>query len=139
MQLTKCIASAIIGFAVLASAHPGEHKERNSLADLKKREFKANARCGLAVCADKMESRGLNPRAQARRQATVDKYSKRKMIRDTDSVLNTSHLSSENYTIATPENIIFSSNSTCILNPEGETGPVYPLLYTNVLTKLIQC
>ncbi|KUJ13326.1 extracellular dioxygenase [Mollisia scopiformis] len=125
MQLTNLIASAIISFAVLSIAHPGEHEERNVQADLMKREFKLNVRRGLEACAEKFERRGLNARAQARRQATVDQHRKRKMIRDTDTILNTSHLSMENYTTSTPEDIIFASNSTCVLSPEGETGPYW--------------
>ncbi|KAF8851882.1 aromatic compound dioxygenase [Acephala macrosclerotiorum] len=125
MQLTSILASAILGFSLLATAHPGEHEVHDAARDLKKREFKTNAARGLSTCAEKMEKRGLNARAQARRQATVDQYRKRRMVRDMDTILNTSHASTENYTTSTSEDIIFSTNSTCVLNPEGETGPYW--------------
>lgn len=125
MHLTAVLASAILSFSLLATAHPGEHEVHDAAAALKKREFKTNARRGLSACAEKMEKRGLNARAQARRQATVNQYSKKKMIRDTDTILNTSHASTENYTTSTPEDVIFATNNTCVLNPEGETGPYW--------------
>jgi hypothetical protein len=128
MHFNLAIASAVIGFAVLSSAHPGEHEVHNKHADIKKREFRLNTRSALSACADKLERRGVNARAQARRQATVDMHRKKKMIRDTDTVLNTSHASTTNYTTDTSEKIIFSQNSTCVLNPEGETGPVSHLI-----------
>jgi protocatechuate 3,4-dioxygenase beta subunit len=46
-------------------------------------------------------------------------------VRDTDTILNTSHHSTGSQTTSTSESILFSSNSTCILNPEGETGPYW--------------
>jgi len=47
------------------------------------------------------------------------------VARDTDTILATSHLSSEDYSSSTSESVLFASNSTCILNPEGETGPYW--------------
>jgi protocatechuate 3,4-dioxygenase beta subunit len=56
----------------------------------------------------------------------VDLHSKRRKIRDTDTILNTSHLSTDSsINENTAENIIFASNSTCVLYPEGETGPYW--------------
>lgn len=43
--------------------------------------------------------------------------------RDYATVLNTSHLSTENYTTATPESVLFSGNNSCILSPEVTQGP----------------
>lgn len=119
---------ALAGLVSAALAHPGEHHKRNVAAELDKRAFKDNARRGLAACAEKLQARGgVMERAAARRAAAVSKHRKARglEVRDTDTVLNTSHLSSEKYTPNTPENIIFSGNKTCILNPEGETGPYW--------------
>ncbi|KAF2469244.1 aromatic compound dioxygenase [Lindgomyces ingoldianus] len=118
----------LASFAISALAHPGEHHEHNEAAELSKREFKTHARRGLAACAEKLQARGgVMERAAARRAATVAKHRQARglAVRDTDSVLNTSHLSSEEYTPNTPANIIFASNKTCILNPEGEVGPYW--------------
>lgn len=42
-----------------------------------------------------------------------------------NDVLNTSHHSSANYTIDTPEDVIFASNASCVLSPEVVLGPYY--------------
>jgi Dioxygenase len=126
MQFGTLSKLAVVSFAVLAAAHPGEHHEHNEAAELKVRDFKNNARRGLASCADKLEKRGLSSRAAARRAATFEKHSrKKKLARDTDTIANTSHLSTESYNPATLDSTIFASNGTCYLNPEGETGPYW--------------
>ncbi|PYH87722.1 aromatic compound dioxygenase [Aspergillus ellipticus CBS 707.79] len=120
----KSVASVVIaGCAVLAATHPG-HQEKRANSDLL--DFKSNMRRGLQKCSDKFERSGLNARAEARRRALVDQHRKRLTARDTDSVLNTSHLVTG--TDITPDSSaseIFGNTSTCILNPEGETGPYY--------------
>jgi len=117
---------AAINFAILAAAHPGEHHEHNEAAELKVRDFKQNARRGLASCADKLEKRGISSKAATRRAALFEKHSRKKnLARDTATVANTSHLSDATYNPATPDSTVFASNSTCYLNPEGETGPFW--------------
>lgn len=116
----------MVSFAFLAAAHPGEHHEHNEAAELNVREYKQNVRRGLASCADKLEKRGVNSRAAARRAAAIEKHGrKKKMVRDTASVANISHLSTESYNPATLDSTVFASHSTCYLNPEGETGPYW--------------
>lgn len=39
--------------------------------------------------------------------------------------MNTSHLSTEDYTIDTSEETIFAGNSSCVLSPEVTEGPYY--------------
>jgi hypothetical protein len=120
---SKLAVAALIGCAL---AHPGEHHEHNEVAELSKREFKAAARRGLAGCEAKLRKRdGMIDRAAVRRAATVAKYRQRLATRDTDDVLNTTHLSSSGYTLDTPETTVFATNNTCVLNPEGETGPYW--------------
>ena len=75
MHLLHLTKIALAGIATLASAHPGEHEEHNALADLHRREFKVNIRRSLEKCADKLEARGINARAEARRRATVPVFS----------------------------------------------------------------
>jgi hypothetical protein len=126
MQFGTLSKFAVVSLAVLAAAHPGDHHDHNEAAELSVREYKQNVRRGLASCADKLEERGVNSRAAARRAAAVEKHSrKKKMVRDTASVANTSHLSTESYNPATLDSTVFASNSTCYLNPEGETGPYW--------------
>jgi protocatechuate 3,4-dioxygenase beta subunit len=45
--------------------------------------------------------------------------------RDVDSVLNATHLSSESYSNATSEAILFAGNNSCILSPDVTQGPYY--------------
>jgi hypothetical protein len=124
MQVKTLLISAIVGFGVFVSAHPGEHEERDVLAEFSKREYKDSMRRGLEKCSAKFEADDLNARAVKRRAATVEIYRKRKIVRDTASVLNTSHHFNGSVCLDTPETVIFQSNNTCVLNPEGETGPV---------------
>ncbi|RAH46495.1 intradiol ring-cleavage dioxygenase [Aspergillus brunneoviolaceus CBS 621.78] len=114
---------AIVGGAVLATAHPG-HEEKRAASELL--EFKANMRRGLEKCAARFESSGLNARAEVRRRALVDSHRKRLAARDTSSVLATNHNETGNgITADSSESEIFGSSSSCVLNPEGETGPYY--------------
>lgn len=119
------LAVAILAGVTLA--HPGEKQHHHNRAvELSKREFKAAARRGLSACQEQLTKRdGMIDRAAMRRAATVQKYRKQLAARDTDTVLNTTHLSSSGYTLDTPETTIFATNNTCILNPEGETGPYW--------------
>jgi hypothetical protein len=66
MKLTNVVASAILGFSALTSGHPGEVEQRNEAHEIEKREYKMNARRGLESCAEKLERRGVNARAQVR-------------------------------------------------------------------------
>jgi hypothetical protein len=124
MHVKTIIFSAIFGLGILVSAHPGEHEKHDPVAELKTREYKANLRRGLEKCAPKLEANGFYARAAKRRAATVEAHRKRKLARDTTSALNTSHHYNGTVTLDTPETVLFQSNNTCILNPEGETGPV---------------
>ncbi|KAH8656682.1 Intradiol ring-cleavage dioxygenase [Tricladium varicosporioides] len=126
MHLLALLNFTIISLSTLSLAHPGEHHApANALADLHKREIKNKAHRSLSACSDKIQARGLKARAQARRAATVKRHSKVRKVRDTDTVLNTSHASDECVSQYTPEETLFASNNTCVLNPEGETGPYW--------------
>ncbi|GAQ36353.1 hypothetical protein AtubIFM55763_004140 [Aspergillus tubingensis] len=123
MHVQSVIKLAAVGCAVLATAHPG-HQEKRANSDLL--DFKANMRRGLENCASKFERSGLNARAEARRRALVDLHRRRLAGRDTDSVLNKSHLvTGSDVTPDSSASEVFANTSTCILNPEGETGPYY--------------
>jgi hypothetical protein len=88
----------ITSLATVTLAHPGEHHESNQATQLSKQEFNAHARRGLSECAAKLQSRGgAMERAAARRASTVAHYRKTRglFIRDTNTILNTSHLSTQ--------------------------------------------
>lgn len=140
MQLTPFLTAALLAGA--AAAHPGEKAHHVSrAAELSRREFKAAARRGLDACASKLHARGglvetaaqrradkaaaYRARALAARGQSQGEDSKEK--RDTDSVLATDHNATDTlgYTLETPEATVFASNATCVLTPEGETGPYW--------------
>lgn len=127
MHLTTVLTTSILAFSTLTIAHPGEaHVELPSYAALQLRHYKDQTRRALGACQDKLKRSGVQARAVARRQATLDKHSKKK--RDTATVLATSHLSNDScINEDTPETTLFESSGTCVLNPEGETGPYYVL------------
>ncbi|EAL92125.1 hypothetical protein KXW98_008563 [Aspergillus fumigatus] len=122
MQLKEVLSLYLLGVS-LVFAHPG-HEEKRASNELL--AFKAHVRRGLSLCTRSFDESGLSARAIARRAKLASEYRRRKLaVRDTDDVLNTSHLSSADYTTSTDEREIFSSTGTCVLNPEGETGPFW--------------
>jgi protocatechuate 3,4-dioxygenase beta subunit len=122
MHFTKVALLALTGLAV---AHPGAH-EPTSYTSVSKRNFLRNARSTLDKCADHLERRGINSRAEARRAAIMDANKKRALFpRDTAKVVNTSHHSNLHVTSNTAETELFSKNPVCILAPEGEVGPFW--------------
>lgn len=133
MQLPNFISVALLGLAALSVAHPGEHEERDVAALVHKRAYQAHVQRGLEKCARQLEASGFNKRADLRRRETVerlrrDKLAKRLTVRDPETVLNKSHeVTDGSITPSSPESVIFSDNSTCVLNPEGEVGPFYVL------------
>jgi protocatechuate 3,4-dioxygenase beta subunit len=118
-----CLVGMTIPFAL---AHPGEHEKHDARAELMKREFRKHTRRGLERCTKRFEANGLNARAAARRRSLYDLHRRQLVSRDTDDVLATSHLVDDSsITADTSVDSLFSSSSTCVLNPEGETGPFY--------------
>ncbi|KAJ5656180.1 aromatic compound dioxygenase [Penicillium longicatenatum] len=129
MQFTALWKVCLLGLTIPSVlAHPGEHEKHDAHANLQKRMFKEHTRRGLEKCAKRFESSGLNARAEARRRAIYDLHRRHLGIRDTDDVLAKSHLVNDSsITAATSADSLFSTSSTCVLNPEGETGPYYVL------------
>ncbi|KAK3349510.1 Intradiol ring-cleavage dioxygenase [Lasiosphaeria hispida] len=111
--------------AALVSAHPG-HDLAAELAE-RKEALSQFSRKDLSHCAEKIKARGLEARAVARRNALAAQIRKRGNLksRDLASLLNTTHHSSNGYTLQTPESTLFASNSSCILSPEVTEGPYY--------------
>jgi protocatechuate 3,4-dioxygenase beta subunit len=118
----------------LVASHPG-HEEKLATRELL--DYKSHLRRSLDACARSFEESGLSARAVSRRAQLANAYRKHRLTaRDTSDVLSTSHLSNESFTLSTPESEIFSADSTCTLNPEGETGPFWvsgELVRTDIL------
>lgn len=106
-----------------ALAHPGH----DGTAEMHQRAaYMATAeRRSLAHCAAHLKARGHEERLIARRKAIVANRNKKRSVerRDFTSVLATDHHSNESYTPATPDDVIFAGNTSCILSPEVTEGP----------------
>lgn len=118
--------------AILATstfAHPGHDVSREVET---RAAFMKTSKRDLSHCAAKMKARGLDHSSVQRRAAVVKAARKKRNLamdtpylkaRNESTVLNTTHLSTEDYTSATDESVIFSGNSSCILSPEVTQGP----------------
>lgn len=125
--LTPLALAAILASSV--SSHPGHDVSHEIEA---RAAFMKTSKRDLSHCAAKLKARGLD-HSSVQRRAAVAKAARKKRnlaidtpflkVRDEATVLNTTHLSTEGYTNATDESIIFSGNSSCILSPEVTQGP----------------
>ncbi|KAI4599140.1 hypothetical protein KJ359_002098 [Pestalotiopsis sp. 9143b] len=110
----------------VALAHTGQELEEE-LA--KRQEFLLETRGNIAHCASKVKARGIEDRAIARRTATVQALQQKRGVvsrRDLGTVLATDHNATDSgYDLTTPTTTLFASNSSCVLTPEGESGPYY--------------
>lgn len=126
-MLKTLLKLTLLGLAIQITAHPGEeHEERDALSAFQKRAYQSETRRGLEKCKRQLENNGVYARAEARRQETIKRHRRHLVVRDPDTVLNKSHLVTKpGINQFTPDDILFTHNSTCVLNPEGETGPFY--------------
>ncbi|ATZ53109.1 hypothetical protein BCIN_08g07120 [Botrytis cinerea B05.10] len=111
--------------AAIVSAH-GNHDLDREIA-VREAMFQYTSR-DVSHCAAKLKARGLETRAIQRRSNVAAKLMKDRGIkaRDMAAVLATDHNSTSlGYTLDTAETTIFASNGSCILTPEGESGPYY--------------
>ncbi|KAL1856026.1 hypothetical protein Plec18170_003894 [Paecilomyces lecythidis] len=128
MHLNSILAFTILSFIPATLAHLD--KPLSPAAELQKREFKRHASRSLEKCSTKLMERGIAARAESRRKALINKHKRSLLtVRDTDAVLNKSHLvTGSHITPSTPEEQVFAStadNNTCVLSPEGEIGPYF--------------
>ncbi|KAI0908122.1 aromatic compound dioxygenase [Ustulina deusta] len=109
--------------AVLVTAHPGADHQNEIL---QRREFISNSkRSDLSHCAAKLSARGIAQRGVQRRKALADARSKSGIVSRDVSDKDKSHLSDSGYTLDTSLDVIFSSNTSCLLSPEVTEGPYY--------------
>ena len=115
----------VLAASLLAIAHPGEHHEEEDIKLLvARREHQARARRGLDACQSKRHYKELQDRAIKRRAAAVNIQRKAKR---TDAS-GTGHNLTDSRTDVDADSdpsTVFGSTHTCLLNPEGETGPYY--------------
>ncbi|KAL4971153.1 Intradiol ring-cleavage dioxygenase [Aspergillus desertorum] len=128
MQLHKTLTLTFAASSALLSlAHPGHHEELDSPA---LKAYKRNLSHGIKTCATHLEANGLQARAEHRRRNLINLHRRALQVRDTDTVLSTSHLGRDS-TVSPfdPPAEIFrdTSKKACLLGPaaEGETGPYW--------------
>ncbi|KAB5582788.1 Intradiol ring-cleavage dioxygenase [Coniochaeta sp. 2T2.1] len=121
MHLPTVITAALVA-AVLA--HPGHDHDAEQAV---RREALQFSKRDLSHCAAKIKARGLEARSVKRRSGIANNLLKKRNLknRDIDELLDTSHHSSESFTLDTPVETIFASNNSCILSPEVTEGPYY--------------
>ncbi|KAL3424687.1 hypothetical protein PVAG01_03968 [Phlyctema vagabunda] len=125
-SVTLTATCLLAGFT---AAHPGHDHSK----EIEQRSaYLKHAKKDLSHCAAKLKARGIEARNIARRSALAKDSRRKRGIntntpykRDLATVLNTTHLSSVDYTPATDEATIFAGNTSCILSPEVTQGPYY--------------
>ncbi|KAG4427705.1 hypothetical protein IFR05_016810 [Cadophora sp. M221] len=133
------IAATVLSAAVV-SAH-GNHDLDREIA-VREAIFHYTSR-DVSHCAAKLKSRGFEARAIQRRSDVAAELMKKRGIksRDVASVLATDHNSTDlGYTLDTAETTIFASNGSCVLTPEGESGPYYvagEYVRTNLVDEMV--
>lgn len=116
-------AVLVATFASLAAAHPGHD---HAAEVVERRQFIQNvARSDLGHCAEKLKARGVEARAVQRRKAIADAKAKRGIAAREVADKNKSHLSTADYDLNTPLDVIFATNNSCLLSPEVTEGPYY--------------
>ncbi|KAJ8068498.1 hypothetical protein OCU04_004048 [Sclerotinia nivalis] len=130
MYFSAAAISAILASSVMA--HPG-HDARQEIAERASFISQLKTR-DLSHCSAELKARGLEQAAVARRSAIAKNQREKRGIssgqpylkaRDEATVLNTTHLSAEDYEASTDESIVFGGNNSCILSPEVTQGPYY--------------
>jgi len=126
--------AAIAAFTLLGSitqAHPGDdhHDELARRAEW----LSQVGRRDLSHCAEKLKARGIHAKSHRTRSQIAHELRVKRGLsitapflraRDLSTAAGTSHLSSlTGLSVDTSGDVLFASNSTCVLNPETTEGP----------------
>lgn len=131
VQLSSLLSGLTVALAALVVAHPGHDHKRE--AEVRANFVKHNSR-SLSKCGAALRERGHMQRSIARRSALAEDLRKKQQLadlpylkaRDFDTVLNTSHHSNRTgLTADSSDEIIFSDNTSCVLQPDVTEGPYY--------------
>ena len=130
--LASAFAAALLASNV--AAYPGQSAVEMRAEMAERAAFMSTSKRELSHCAEILKARGLKAKNLARRAQIAKEARKKRDIaisapyfkaRDAAAIANTTHLSTEAYTNATDESIVFSGNGSCILSPEVTQGPYY--------------
>lgn len=121
------IVAAAAFFASTAIAHPGHDHSAEieaRIAHLAKSTTKRDlSHCSAQLKARGIEARGIQRRSKLAEKERAKRALKKRATSDLDTVVNTTHLSNTSYNTFTSEDILFTSNSSCILQPDVTQGP----------------
>ncbi|KAA8565397.1 hypothetical protein EYC84_011103 [Monilinia fructicola] len=121
-------------------AHPGEHHDHHAIKRevIARDQMASAAKRSLESCSGSLKHRQLNARSVARRAAAArDLRAKRdiktlpqKFRRDLATLevyeaINHNKTGILDYSVSTPEDTVFSANTSCILTPANTDGPYY--------------
>ncbi|KAL7620480.1 hypothetical protein AAE478_009475 [Parahypoxylon ruwenzoriense] len=138
VNLHTIAASLALPFFVgTVIAHPGNNKEVVKRERALYKHAQAGARRAITGCAASPNAAALKARSVARRAATAESLRKKRGLVDhrmkskrdqaaLEKYLNVTHdVSHLGYTLDTPLDVIFDSNSTAALVPEVTIGPYW--------------
>ena len=125
--------SSLLALGLLAApaalGHPG-HDIREEAAE--RREFLKRSPNSVRSCIPELERRGYQAAALERRQQMAHEARVKRGLtdrplvrRDFNTSLATSHESTSDVTLGVDERLLFTDNSTCVLQPEVTQGPYY--------------
>ncbi|KAH7071150.1 extracellular dioxygenase [Paraphoma chrysanthemicola] len=117
------VATVAAFFSSPVFAHPG-HDISEEIAE-RAAFLSSTEYTNLDHCTEKLRARAAG--MIERRKAMVEYLRIKRSIakRDFDTVLNTDHQSNQDVTPDSPSDVIFGSNSSCILQPETTEGPYW--------------
>lgn len=120
------ILTAALAAFPTAFAHPGHDVQHEAM---ERRDFMSVHPHSVRSCAAQLEARGHAGSSIRRRQAMGREARIKRGLSDSalfkrDSY-NTSHESTEAFALGDDETLLFSDNSSCVLQPEVTEGPYY--------------
>lgn len=127
MQLPLSSLLSVLSLSAGVLAHPGEDHAAEAAAI--RSVLSSYAKRDLSHCADHLEARGHTVSQVAKRQELARSLRiSQGLDKRALSDINKSHHSAENYTLATPSEVLFSANNSCVLSPETIEGPYCELI-----------
>lgn len=139
MHFSTTLLAAVAALASTAIAHPG-HDHSAEIAARSAYLDKSTTKRDLSHCSAKLKARGVEARGIERRSKIAAKEKAKRALKkrssDLETVLNTTHLSSVYFSPLDSENAVFTSNSSCVLQPDVTQGPYCKFLMKTKHRKL---
>ncbi|KAJ5698845.1 hypothetical protein N7462_000850 [Penicillium macrosclerotiorum] len=140
VQFSKVLAVVAACLVAPVMSHPGEKHDPHVVKRevIERDAMAAAAKRALGGCENSLHARELNKRSIARRARTVKQLREKRGVTASPQKWRRNLAALEkweaidhnktdilNYSPATPESVIFSANTSCILTPTVTDGPYY--------------